>query len=132
MPVRICSTLLGCALLLPGAVSAQSAEGDIGYASVELARSALLAREDVKLSTTDGWLSIEDPVGMTLWTFAPDSDPAHPAVIKRSVIEDGDGLVIRMDIRCEGDVDACDGLEEHFMSLNESVRDQVQSTLEDN
>lgn len=112
-------------LLVSSPLLAQTAEGDIGYPSVEAARADLMARQDVRLSTADGWLTVEDPMGMTLWTFAPESDPSHPAVIKRSVVEDGDSIVIRMDIRCEGDIDACDGLEEHFMSLNESVRDQA-------
>jgi len=100
-------------------------EGDIGYPSVEAAKQALLAREDIKMSTENGWLTIEDPVAMTLWTFTPESDPAHPATIKRSVIQDGERIVIRMDIRCEGDEAACDALENHFLSLNESVRDHA-------
>lgn len=106
-------------LATPGAFAQ---EGDIGYASVDAARSALMARDDVRMSVADGWLSIEDPAAMTLWTFAPEADPAHPAVVKRSVVEEEDRIVIRMDIRCEGDAAACDGLEQHFMSLNESVR----------
>lgn len=119
-------TTLSLSVLLAVSSSAWASESDIGYPSVEAARSALMARDDVRLSTADGWLSVEDPAAMTLWTFAPDSDPAHPAVIKRSVVDDGESIVIRMDIRCEGDIDACDGLEEHFMSLNETVRDQAQ------
>lgn len=107
--------------------AAHADEGDIGYPSVTAARQALLARDDVRMSTENGWLTIEDPAGMTLWTFTPESDPAHPAAIKRSVIQDGERIVIRMDIRCEGDAAACDALENHFLSLNESVRDRAVS-----
>lgn len=110
--------------MLPATAAAD--EGDIGYPSVEAARSALAARSDVRMSRADGWLTIEDPAAMTLWTFAPEGDPAYPAAIKRTVVEDDGRIVIRMDIRCEGDPAACDALEEHFLSLNQSVRSQVQ------
>lgn len=117
------------AILQPTAAAAD--EGDIGYPSVAAARTALAARDDVRMSTADGWLTIEDPVAMTLWTFAPESDPAHPAAIKRTVVEDDGRIVIRMDIRCEGDAAACDALEEHFLSLNQNVREQVQDAPAD-
>ena len=105
-------------------------EGDIGYPSVDAARKALAGRSDVQMSSENGWITIEDPAAMTLWTFAPDTDPAHPAAIKRTVVQDGERVVIRMDIRCEGDLNACDALEEHFLNLNQAVRDQVEDTEE--
>jgi hypothetical protein len=110
---------------------ASADEGDIGYPSVGAARTALAARDDVKLSSADGWMTIEDPAGMTLWTFAPEADPAHPAAIKRTVVQDGDRVIIRMDIRCEGDEAACDALEQHFLSLNQSVKDHAESNGDD-
>ena len=121
-------------LLCAGAVAASllsftvmaDGQGDIGYASVDAARSALQQRDDTRMSIADGWLTIEDPAAMTIWTFAPEADPAHPAVVKRSVIEEEGRIVIRMDIRCEGEVNACDGLEQHFLSLNQATREQVQ------
>ncbi|MCK9488417.1 MAG: hypothetical protein M0Q42_03260 [Xanthomonadales bacterium] len=106
-------------------------QGDIGYASVEAARSSLQQRDDTRMSIADGWLTIEDPAAMTIWTFAPEIDPAHPAVIKRSVIEEDGRIVIRMDIRCEGDGQACDGLEQHFLGLNQATRDQVREDSQD-
>lgn len=127
--------LLPAIALLPlflsgGAVHAD--EGDIGYPSVEDARKALTLRSDVSLSRADGWLTIEDPASMTLWTFAPETDPAHPAAVKRSVIEEDGRIVLRMDIRCEGDAAACDALETHFLGLNEAVVDQATEPADDN
>ncbi len=118
MRIRIAAPLT---LALIGSPAALADEGDIGYPSVEAARAALSARSDVALARADGWLTIEDPASMTLWTFAPETDPAHPAAVKRSVIEENGRIVLRMDIRCEGDSAACDALETHFLSLNESV-----------
>lgn len=114
--------LLAAAALAPPALAD---EGDIGYPSVAAARAALADRQDVRMSLADGWLNIEDPAQRTLWTFAPESDPAHPAAIKRSVIPQSDALVIRMDIRCEGAIDACDALEQHFLGLNQSASEQA-------
>ena len=133
-PLPICLLLATVATLVPGRLAAQAREtiGDIGYPSVEAARKALQARDDVSLSRTDGWLTVEDPLNKTLWTFAPESDPAHPAAIKRRVVEEFDRVVIVMDIRCEGNDAACDALEEHFLSLNESTRDQVERDNQEN
>lgn len=124
----VCLSLAAATGLVPAVSSAQNADsgGDIGYPSVDAARKALEARPDVTMSRVNGWLSVEDPVNKTLWTFAPEDDPAHPAAIKRTVVEEFDRVVIVMDIRCEGDAGACDALEEHFLSLNESTRNQVE------
>ncbi len=125
--LSVCLSLAVVAALTPLVSTAQDADGgDIGYPSVDAARKALEARSDVTMSRVNGWLSVEDPVNKTLWTFAPDDDPAHPAAIKRTVVEEFDRVVIVMDIRCEGDAGACDALEEHFLSLNESTRNQVE------
>ncbi len=123
-----CLSLATATWLAPAVASAQTASegGDIGYPSVAAARKALEARSDVAMSRVNGWLSVEDPANKTLWTFAPEDDPAHPAAIKRTVVEEFDRVVIVMDIRCEGDTGACDALEEHFLSLNQSTRDQVE------
>lgn len=121
--VRLHPRLLLAVLALAAPLHAD--EGDIGYPSVSAARAALADRQDVRMSLADGWLTIEDPAQRTLWTFAPESDPAHPAAIKRSVIPQGDQLVIRMDIRCEGAIDACDALEQHFLGLNQSASEQA-------
>ncbi len=124
-PARfLCAGAVAASLLSFTATAAEQA--DIGYASVDAARSALQDRDDTRMSIADGWLTIEDPAAMTIWTFAPEDDPAHPAVVKRSVIEEEGRIVIRMDIRCEGQVEACDGLEQHFLSLNQATREQVQ------
>jgi hypothetical protein len=114
--------LIGAAAALP---LAHADEGDIGFATVAEARAALAERQDVRMSRADGWLTIEDPAQRTLWTFAPETDPAHPAAIKRSVIPQGESLVIRMDIRCEGEINACDALEQHFLGLNQSASEQA-------
>lgn len=118
-------TVAALALALLPATAAFADEGDIGYPTVAAARAALAARDDVRMSRADGWLTIEDPAAMTLWTFAPDGDPAHPAAVKRSVIEDGERIIIRMDIRCEGALEACDALEQHFLGLNRSVSENA-------
>lgn len=125
--LRAC-VLATMTLIVAAPVSAQTTGdgGDIGYPSVEAARKALEARSDVGMSLANGWLTVEDPVNKTLWTFAPEADPAHPAAIKRTVVEEFDRVVIVMDIRCEGDEAACDALEEHFLGLNQSTRDQVE------
>lgn len=113
------------------AATAAADEGDIGYPSVDAARKALTARDDVRFSSAEGWLTVEDAQAMTIWNFAPESDPAHPAVVKRSVVEEDGRIVLRMDIRCEGNAEACDALEAHFLSLNQAAVEEMRGGSQD-
>ena len=91
LPIQAAAGLLTALLCFPALADNR---GDIGYASVDAARSALQQRDDTRMSIADGWLTIEDPAHMTIWTFAR-TGPGHPAVVKRSVIEEDGRIVIR-------------------------------------
>jgi hypothetical protein len=87
---------------------AEAKDKTFGYPSIAAALTALRAKPGVKISQQDGWTMIEDTAAYTLWAFAPTSDPAYPAAIKRQVANDAGQMVIQTSIQCEADKVACD------------------------
>lgn len=88
----------------------------IGYATVAAARDAL--RGDPKAATRDqqGWTVVasRENGAAVEWFFTPEKHPAHPAVIKRTIVEhDGIGMV-DMAALCDTPQDVCDRLLEDF------------------
>lgn len=112
-----------------GAVAA-FAESKIEYRSVAEARSALLAKDGVKIREESGWLVIAER--MTLWSFTPQGHEAHPAVVRRSIVQKGGDVFLDMDVRCEAAKPACDRLVESFQALNtDMIRDLRKNKLPD-
>ena len=90
----------------------------IGYPSVAAALAALHARSDVVFTTENGWTIVTDEAHYTIWTFAPPSYPAYPAVVKRQVVPEGTGSSIEMSVQCEASKVACDNLVRTFSQMN--------------
>ena len=56
-----------------------SAGQGIGYPSVSAALDDLRARGEVDVSVQNGWTIINDRASGAVWSFTPQSHPAHPA-----------------------------------------------------
>lgn len=104
----------------PGAAFAQ-APGAVGYPTVAAALEALKAKPGVKISERDGWTTIDDRQSNAIWTFTPPGHAAHPAVIRRGIVETNGGLGIHMTALCQAAKGPCDRLMEEFTKLNEQV-----------
>jgi hypothetical protein len=112
---RVLLTL--AATIFSFAAFAQEVRG-VGYPTVAAALEALKARSDVNISIQGGWTIIDDKPANTLWSFTPPNHPAHPAVVKRTVVS-RDGVVgINMTALCQASKAACDKLMEEFKELN--------------
>ncbi len=120
--VLLSGLALGCAHTAPAPLP-ESKANDIGYPDVESARRALLGMSDAKSYTTpDGWLVVELPAQYQLWTFTPATDPANPAVVKRTITTHPDGDVyIEMSVLCGASKEACDDLVRRFQALNQQI-----------
>jgi hypothetical protein len=95
---------------------------DIGYRTVADALASLKRRTDVMISTVRGWVIVTDEANKTVWSFAPDSYIAHPAVVKRAVLPGaGGGSDIKMSVLCEATKDACDQFVREFDSMNRRI-----------
>jgi hypothetical protein len=119
--------LLGLGLALTIGVSAQPVAADSGhtksdefeYPSVAAALTGIKARWDLeRFSRDDGWLGFSDSRNKVIWTFAPVGHPAYPAVIKRAMIQDGNGVKVRTTAKCEGPKTACEQLLAEFKALD--------------
>lgn len=94
-------------------------ERGIGYPSVAAALEALKARGDVQISDHGGWTVVNDPKEGALWSFTPPGHPAHPAAVKRKVVERDGQAWIDMRALCQADKTTCDKLMEEFNALNQ-------------
>jgi hypothetical protein len=95
---------------------------EIGYQSVAEALAALRQRRDVQISTVRGWVVIADRKNFTVWSFAPESDPGYPAVVKRVVRpRTAGGSDVVMSVLCEASKEACDNLVREFDALNKGL-----------
>lgn len=122
------ATILCLAALTPvvGAAAQQRARSPlpeatgptIEYASVAAALEGLRTKPGVVFTVEKGWAIATDEAAYTIWSFAPPTYGAYPAVVKRQVISRGAGSEIVMDIHCEASKSACDDLNRTFSELN--------------
>jgi hypothetical protein len=96
----------------------ESKSSDIGYKTVAEALESLKHMKGVSFSSVRGWTLVTDEAHLTVWSFAPKSDPSYPAVVKRMVISTGNGSKVTMDVLCEADKASCDNLVREFYSTN--------------
>jgi hypothetical protein len=96
------------------------------YSSVAEALADLTSRDDVIVEVSQGWTTVTEADGLTIWSFTPSSHPAHPAVAKRVLFKDQEGWQIKMDILCEADKAACDQFVKDFETLNEQMRQYIE------
>jgi hypothetical protein len=98
----------------------------IEFTTVAAARAALATREGaVATSDASGWTVVSEDRTQTLWSFAPDAHPAHPAVVRRQLVHRDGVLYIEMEVLCEGPKPACNRLEVEFEALNARARDDI-------
>lgn len=94
----------------------------IGFPSAETALEALKARADVTISEQGGWIIADDKANHTLWSFSTAGHPAHPAAVRRTVVNESGQAAIRMNILCQGEKQACDGLRGEFARMNAALQ----------
>jgi hypothetical protein len=102
------------------AVRAQTSS-DLGYPTVAAALEALQKKADVRISQQGGWTVIEDHASLTLWSFAPERHPAHPAAVRRKIVEERGNIYVQMNVLCEAAKQACDALVADFDKLNQQM-----------
>jgi hypothetical protein len=119
--VKIISIAFLSALIAFPSFSSESSS--IGYKTVDLALQALKNKAGTKLSVQGGWTIIEDQEdsNLVLWSFTPESHSAHPAAIKRKVLEKNQAIYIQMSALCQAKKADCDKLIEEFEQLNKNI-----------
>jgi hypothetical protein len=106
--------MLFCLLLSLRARADDLPSADVGYKTVAKALAALKVKKDVTFSTVRGWTIVTDEAQLTVWSFAPASDPSYPSVVKRRVISNGAGSTVTLKVLCESTRASCDNLVREF------------------
>jgi hypothetical protein len=106
--------------------SAQNQPSSIGYPTVAAALEALRSQSGSTVSLQGGWTIISVTSEQTLWSFTPANHPAHPAAVKRKIVERDGAVGVHMTALCQAEKAACDKLIEEFQQLNNRIREQAQ------
>lgn len=101
----------------------------IGYPTVSAALEALRTRTDVAISSHGGWTIVTDSGRRTFWSFTPPGHPAHPAAVKRTVVEKDGAIFIEMGALCQSERVACDKLISEFQALSDMIREATQRPI---
>jgi len=101
-----------------------NSQDSIGYPSVQAALDALRHNPSAKFKQEAGWTIVTD--GNVFWSFTPQTHPAHPAAVKRTVFEKDGAIYIQMSALCQSDKAPCDKLIEDFKVLNGKVQAELQ------
>ncbi len=112
-----------------GATHPAAKPGKIPYPNVETARAALLARDDIAQSEVDGWTIIAVPAENAIWSFTPQSHPAHPSMILRAPFTRDGAVYLGMDVKCGATKPICDALVEEFKAMNARVAKKMQDSI---
>src|SRR3954453_16149796 len=90
------------------AQTADTARPAIPYPTVAAALDGLRTKSGVNVVNQSGFTVIEEPAAAAIWTFTSAGHPAHPAVVRRGVVQRGDNIFVEMQVKCEADKTACD------------------------
>ncbi len=92
----------------------------IGYASVGEALEALKAKPGVTIVTRpDGWVIATEPRPYAQWSFTPEGHYAHPAVVRRVILQKPGGEVyVETAALCGAEQAACEKLMAEFRRRN--------------
>jgi len=96
----------------------ETSHSSVGYDTVAAALVDLRSQPNVVFTTENGWLIATDEAAYTIWSFAPRGYPAFPAVVKRQVVPQATGSIMRMSVLCEASKEACDNLVRTFAEMN--------------
>lgn len=64
------------------------------------------------------YVALQDKSTWAMWTFTLPGQRAHPAVVCRRPVQEGDVITLDMVITCKGEPNACVGLSQEFKALN--------------
>jgi hypothetical protein len=95
-------------------VSTLAGADDVGYKTVAQALTSLKQMKDLSFSVVKGWTIVTDEAHLTVWSFAPRTDPSYPSVVKRMVTSTGSGSKVTMGVLCEANKAACANLVREF------------------
>ncbi len=74
----------------------------------------------------NNYVALQDKTTWAMWTFTVDGNPAHPAVICRIPVRQGDAIALDMVISCRSAPSTCARMEQEFKALNATMAAEMQ------
>ena len=75
--------------------------------------------------------SDDDKLPSVVYTFTTKGHPAHPAAVCRKQVKEGDNLVMKMQVVCDGAKEPCDKLRNDFNVMNAKMQAEVDNKIKD-
>jgi hypothetical protein len=123
--VFLTAMLFGCSSTTP-------VKEDLGYqgqSRLGLGVNELLAQlksdPEVIVRVERGWQIVEVKSERALYSFTPESHPAHPSYVKREVVEKDGSIYMETSARCGAEKTVCDQLIKDFIELNNRVKENI-------
>ena len=126
--------LIGLAVLALACSPLLASEEDLGYQgtgstdseTVGEALSRMKGDPNYEVQIHEGWTIVASKPHGTMWSFTPPSHPAHPAYVRREVVEENGTISIATSAKCGASKAACDALVRQFLELNNQVSERIQ------
>ena len=115
--------LLAAAVVLAAGICSAAAQGSPCARANEADPVELLGEltEQDKLPEVfrdPAYVALQDKATWAMWTFTREGQPAHPAVVCRRPVQEGDVITLEMVVTCKGGESACVQLTQEFRALN--------------
>ncbi|MEZ5899617.1 MAG: hypothetical protein AB7S74_06130 [Hyphomicrobium sp.] len=69
----------------------------------------------------------KDPTLM--YTFTVEGQPAHPAAVCRRIVKEGQQVIIKMDVVCDGEAESCSKLKNDFNVMTARMQADVDAKI---
>jgi hypothetical protein len=73
--------------------------------------------------------SDDDKNSSVMYTFTAKGHPAYPAAVCRKPVQEGDNLVIKMAVVCDGETEACNKLRNDFNVMTAKMQAEVDQQI---
>ncbi len=71
----------------------------------------------------------DDKNATKMYTFTVSGHPAHPAAVCRTLVKEGENLVVKMHVVCDGEQDACLRLRNDFNVMTAKMQVEVNQRI---
>jgi len=105
---------------LPAGVSVE-----IDYPTPQAALAAVRAKPGVSVREENDWFVLKEPNGRSFWSITQPTNPAHPMVVKRTLVEDTEGIRMVMRVKCGAPKEVCDHVVQQFQQGDARAVEQL-------
>ncbi|ARN22901.1 hypothetical protein [Piscinibacter gummiphilus] len=98
---------------------------EIAYPSPQAALEALRAKPGVTVREENGWFVLKEPGGVSFWSITQSTHPAHPTAVRRTLVQDAEGIRMVMRVQCGAPKETCDRVAHQFQQGDARLVEQL-------